>query len=163
MSPKWWPHIAISIATLYRLKNLSAVKKGLAMPEIDHPSAMGKPLRLTRMVAPAAFVLLGATSTTAFTDDAKREAYGRHLARECMSCHRIDGVENAIPSIVGWPPDSFVATIKFYRDGVRTNPVMVSVASSLSDEQVQALASFFASVPKPAKKDIPSTDKKPKR
>ncbi len=96
-------------------------------------------------------------------DDAKREAYGRHLARECTSCHRVDGVDNGIPSIVGWPPNSFVATMKFYRDGSRTNPVMMSVASSLSEEQVQALAAFFASVPKPAKKDAPSADKKPKR
>lgn len=133
------------------------------MSESDHPSATRKPLRLARSMVLAAVVLLGATSIQASSEDAKREAYGRHLAHECTSCHRIDGVDNAIPSIVGWPPDSFIATIKFYRDGVRTNPVMVSVASSLSDEQVQALASFFASVPKPAKKDAPSTDKKSKR
>ena len=115
------------------------------------------------MVALAAFVSLGATSMSALSDDAKREAYGRHLARECTSCHRIDGVDNAIPSIVGWPTDAFAATMKFYRDGTRTNPVMMSVASSLSEEQVQALATFFATLPKPAKKDAPPTDKKPKK
>jgi cytochrome c553 len=133
------------------------------MPETDHPSATGKRLRLARMVALAAFVLLGAISMPALTDDAKREAYGRHLARECTSCHRIDGVDNAIPSIVGWPPNSFITTMKFYRDGSRTNPVMVSVASSLSEEQVQALAAFFASVPKPAKREAPPTEKKLKK
>ena len=96
----------------------------------------------------------------AATDDAKLQAYGRHLARECTSCHRIDGVDNGIPSIIGWPRDSFVATVKFYRDGARKNPVMVSVASSLSDEQLQALAAFFASVPKPEKMPVEKKGKK---
>ena len=132
------------------------------MPESDHPSATYNRPRLARMVALATFVSLGATSMSASSDDAKREAYGRHLARECTSCHRIDGVDNAIPSIVGWPSDTFVATLKFYRDGTRTNPVMMSVASSLGDEQVQALAAYFATLP-PAKKDAPPTDKKSKK
>lgn len=133
------------------------------MPEFNHHSATHNKLRLARMLTLAAFVSLGATSMSALSDDAKREAYGRHLARECTSCHRIDGIDNAIPSIVGWPTDTFVTTMKFYRDGTRTNPVMISVASSLSDEQVQALAAFFASLPKPAKRDAPLTDKKPKK
>jgi cytochrome c553 len=133
------------------------------MLESDHPSAMHNRLRLARTAALAAFVSLGANSMSALSGDAKREAYGRHLARECTSCHRIDGVDNAIPSIVGWPTDAFVTTMKFYRDGTRTNPVMMSVASSLSEEQVQALATYFASIPKPATKDAPPTGKKPKQ
>lgn len=133
------------------------------MPESDHAPATHNRLRLARMVVLAAFVSLGATSMSALSDDAKREAYGRHLARECTSCHRIDGVDNAIPSIVGWPPDTFIATLKFYRDGSRTNPVMMSVASSLSEEQVQALAAFFASISKPAKRDAPPAAKKSKK
>ena len=80
---------------------------------------------------------LAADLEPAMADEAKLKAYGRHLARECTSCHRVDGVDNGIPSIIGWPPDSFIATMKFYRDGTRTNPVMMSVASSLSEEQVQ--------------------------
>jgi cytochrome c len=99
-------------------------------------------------------VLLGATVPQALAEDPKSVAYGRHLARECTSCHRLDGVNNGIPSIIGWQTDTFVTTLKFYRDGARSNPVMISVASSLSDEQMQALAVFFASVPKPAKKDL---------
>ena len=98
-------------------------------------------------------VLLGATAPQAPAEDAKPLAYGRHLARECTSCHRLDGVNNGIPSIIGWQTDTFITTLKFYRDGERSNPVMVSVATSLSDEQMQALAVFFASMPKPAMKN----------
>jgi cytochrome c553 len=96
----------------------------------------------------------------AATDDAKLGVYGRHLAQECTSCHRTDGIDIGIPSIVGWPPDVFVATMSFYRDGSRTNPVMVSVANSLAKQQVDALAAYFASLPKPTPKFGPDGSKK---
>ena len=111
--------------------------------------------RLSLSVAVAAFGLpavLIAAIPQALAEEAKLLAYGQHMARECTSCHRLDGINNGIPSIIGWPTDTFVNTLKFYREGARTNPVMVSVASSLSDEQMQALAAFFASVPKVEKR-----------
>jgi cytochrome c553 len=85
-------------------------------------------------------------------DEAKVQAYGRHLAQECTGCHRIDGIDNGIPSIIGWQAETLVATLKFYQEGKRTNPVMVSVAGSLNEQQMTALATYFASLPKPAPK-----------
>lgn len=85
-------------------------------------------------------------------NDAKLMSYGRHLSGECSSCHRIDGVDNGIPSITGWPVDDFIATMMFYRNGARPNPAMVSVAKSLDDDQMKALATYYNSLPKPAKK-----------
>ena len=37
----------------------------------------------------------------------KSIGYGRHLSAECTSCHRIDGVDNCIPSITGWDYQQF--------------------------------------------------------
>ena len=68
------------------------------------------------------------------TTTPRLRSYGRHLAQECTGCHRIDGTDNGIPSIVGWDADRFARTLEFYRTGERTNPVMVSVAKSLDDE-----------------------------
>jgi cytochrome c len=81
-------------------------------------------------------------------DEARTMALGRHLSRECSACHRLDGVDNGIPSITGWPSEDFVATIDFYRTGARNNPAMVSVAQSLSDEEIAALAAYYAALPK---------------
>ena len=53
----------------------------------------------------------------------------------------------------------FVATLKFYQAGKRTNPVMVSVANSLNEEQLNALAAYFASLPKPKV----AADRKPRK
>jgi cytochrome c len=80
--------------------------------------------------------------------DAKKIAYGRHLSGECSACHRIDGTDNGIPSITGWDLETFVATIGFYRNGERNNPAMVSVAQSLDDKQIEALAAYFSTLPK---------------
>jgi cytochrome c len=95
----------------------------------------------------AAIALSGAQTRAA--DDGKLKAYGQHLARECTACHRLDGVDNGIPSIIGWDPDAFVTTLRFYQTGARTNPAMVSVAQSLDEMQMRALAVYFASLPKP--------------
>jgi cytochrome c553 len=92
--------------------------------------------------------LILAGSVVALT--AKTVAYGRHLSGECSACHRVDGAENGIPSITGWKPDEFVATLVFYRNGERNNPAMVSVAQSLDDEQMAALAAYFGTLPKRA-------------
>jgi len=72
--------------------------------------------------------------------------YGEYLAGECTTCHRIDGVDNGIPGIVGWNIETFIETLGFYKSGERPNPAMVSVAISLDDEQVRALATYFASL-----------------
>ena len=81
--------------------------------------------------------------------NADQLAYGRHLSQECTTCHRRDGSDKGIPSIIGLEPDFFVTTMKFYQTGARANQVMNSVAQALNEEQFQALAIYFASL-KPA-------------
>ncbi len=90
--------------------------------------------------------------------DERTRAYGRHLAQECASCHRLDGVDNGIPAITGWDAATFLATMAFYRDGARTNPAMVSVARSLDEAQLAALAAHYASL----QKSTPAAAKSPK-
>lgn len=89
-------------------------------------------------------------------DDAKLLAYGKHLSAECSGCHRIDGVDNGIPSITGWAPADFIATIAYFKDGGRPNPAMISVARSLDDEQVKALAAYYGSLPMGRRRAAPA-------
>lgn len=76
--------------------------------------------------------------------DPKLLAYGRHLAQECTTCHNREGADKGIPGIIGMPVKSFVETMGYYKVGSRTNPVMMSVAQSLEDDQIEALAAYFA-------------------
>ena len=95
-------------------------------------------------------------------DQARLKAIGQHLARECTTCHRLDGTDNGIPSIIAWKADDFVDTMGFYKNGQRTNAAMMSVAQSLDDEQTRALALWFEAQPLPTKKSPASAAPKKK-
>jgi cytochrome c len=98
--------------------------------------------RAALMTAAALLLVLAADPATA----ADELAYGKHLSGECTTCHRLDGSEKGIPAIIGWDIDAFITTMKYYKTGERNNPAMVSVAQSLDDAQVRALAVYFGSL-----------------
>lgn len=75
--------------------------------------------------------------------------YGRHLAQECTACHGADageGKESGIPRLAGRPAAELTDLLHAFREGRRPNPVMVSVAKSLDEQQIAALAAYFASL-----------------
>jgi len=72
-------------------------------------------------------------------------AYGEYLSGECLTCHRLDDGAGEIPPIFGWPEDRFVETLVLYKHGTRANAAMRNVATSLGDEEMAALARYFAS------------------
>ncbi|MBX9775136.1 MAG: hypothetical protein K2Y71_12065 [Xanthobacteraceae bacterium] len=74
--------------------------------------------------------------------------FGRYLATECMTCHRSATAGGAIPNIFGMAEPRFIVLIKAYRDKQLPNPVMQSVASRLRDDEIDALAHFFAATKK---------------
>jgi len=76
----------------------------------------------------------------------KSIAYGKHLSAECSGCHRLDGSASNIPSIIGRPAEEIRAAIKEFQAGKRTNTTMVSVAQSLDDAQIAALAAYLGTL-----------------
>ncbi len=70
--------------------------------------------------------------------------YGAWLSGECTACHRADGGDAGIPSILRWPVDRFVIAMHAYRSKRRENPVMQMIAARLGDEEIAALAAYFA-------------------
>ncbi|HCJ61081.1 MAG: hypothetical protein DBW67_02610 [SAR116 cluster bacterium] len=69
---------------------------------------------------------------------------GEYLAQDCLGCHQAQEVVGTIPIIHGLDAEYFIEAMYDYRDGFRENNVMMSVATSLSDEDVEALAAWFA-------------------
>lgn len=111
----------------------------------------GAVVTLTACVAAAIVAQWRAPVAAADTDAraAQRIAYGRHLAAECTSCHRSDTTEGAIPVLAGRPAAEIAGLLQDFRDGHKTNAVMVSVAQSLDEEETAAVAAYFASLPSP--------------
>jgi cytochrome c len=71
-------------------------------------------------------------------------AYGEYLASECSTCHRRDGTDEGIPVILGWPEEDFVRAMHAYKQKLRPHPVMQMMAGRLSNEEIAALAAYFA-------------------
>ncbi|MCV6595056.1 MAG: c-type cytochrome [Silicimonas sp.] len=74
--------------------------------------------------------------------------YGEYLSSECTTCHQASGGDDGIPSIVLWPEESFVMAMHAYKDQVRPNQVMQMIAGRLSNDEIAALAAYFADLEK---------------
>jgi cytochrome c553 len=94
--------------------------------------------------ASAMILVAGAAAADQHPTLAADPAYGAYLAAECASCHSVERANDTIPPLRSVPYDSFVAALKEYRDGVRTNAAMQAVARSLGDVEIEALAAHFA-------------------
>jgi cytochrome c553 len=72
-------------------------------------------------------------------------ALGEYLSAECVTCHQLSGgVTGGIPAIVGLPEKTFVEALNAYKTGERDNPVMRNIAARLSQDDMAALAAYFA-------------------
>jgi cytochrome c len=74
---------------------------------------------------------------------------GRYLSAECVTCHRGGTVRSAIPNIYGLSEGAFAEVLKAYRDKRLNNAVMQNIAGRLKDEEIEALAAYFARTKRP--------------
>jgi cytochrome c len=72
--------------------------------------------------------------------------YGAFLSGECTTCHQAAGGDDGIPSIVLWPEQDFVIAMHAYKRKQRPNPVMQMIAGRLGEEEIAALAAYFANL-----------------
>jgi len=88
-------------------------------------------------------VLLG-TAAAALIADAE---YGEYLSGECVTCHKVNGHDDGIPSIIKWPNENFIDALYQYKTKIRENAVMQNVTKRLGDAEMAALAAYFGSLP----------------
>lgn len=122
------------------------------------PVGRTTPERLRAVARFAAMVALASAGSGSGGAAAGDAAYGAYLASECVTCHRTDGQDKGIPSIVGWPAEQFVAVLVAYRAKQRTNAVMQTIAGRLADADMAALAAYYAGLTPPARSDQSCTD-----
>ena len=74
---------------------------------------------------------------------------GAQLAATCAACHRLDGHDRGIPSIVGLSEEQFVAVMTAFKSGERSGPIMRPMARALSNEEQlkQFAAQMAAQIP----------------
>ncbi len=109
---------------------------------------------LRRLLGSAALAFLS-FSASAAGDPAR----GAELATTCMGCHGIAGYRNAYPSyrvpkLGGQNADYLVLALQGYRAKNRQHPTMQAQAASLSDQDMQDIAAFFAQQGGPKTNDV---------
>lgn len=71
---------------------------------------------------------------------------GRKLARQCSACHGKDGVarDPEVPNLAGQSAFYLEKAIHDFKTGAREDRRMTLIVERLSDEDVKALAEYYA-------------------
>jgi len=76
---------------------------------------------------------------------AAQNLQGRDWSGACTGCHGTEGRSSgAIPPIAGMDKAKFVEKMTAFRNGAQQTTIMHQLASGLSEEQIEALAEYFA-------------------
>ncbi len=99
-----------------------------------------------------AIVLACAAAAVSLTARADGDpAKGKLAAYTCIGCHGVPNYTNVyptyrVPQLAGQHAAYILAALKEYKSGDRAHRTMHAQASSLSDEQMQDIAAYFASL-----------------
>jgi cytochrome c553 len=101
-----------------------------------------------RTVALSIALVIAATGARAEDD---LVAAGKALSAPCTTCHGADGMAlmSAYPNLAGQNEQYLVNALNAYRDGQRQGGMaglMIPMAKALTDENIAALAKYYASL-----------------
>ena len=101
---------------------------------------MSRPPVRRAAAAAAALILVGFGSVQAADPGA-----GRAKAQACVACHAVGASPASpdIPALAGQPALYTTIQLIAYREKSRASPVMEPIAAGLTDEDIQALATYF--------------------
>jgi cytochrome c553 len=76
-------------------------------------------------------------------------AKGAQISAQCAVCHGSDGmsVDTSIPNLAGQHYAYLVAQTNAFKQRDRINPIMNQMVQSLSQEQIEDIAAYYASIP----------------
>ena len=92
------------------------------------------------------FIFLGTQAIAA--GDAER---GKIRGETCLGCHGIVSYTNVyptyrVPKLGGQHAEYISAALKAYRSGERPHPTMTAQASGLSDQEIEDISAYLASI-----------------
>jgi cytochrome c553 len=90
-----------------------------------------------------AAVALFAWSAAAHAQDAN---LGRNLAATCANCHGTNGQArgDTVASLAGMPAERLITSFNAFKTGALPATIMHQIAKGYTDEQVKAIAAYFA-------------------
>ena len=98
-----------------------------------------------KLVTAVTVVLMSATPmTVSASGDA---AKGQSKSEVCHACHGADGMSTQpiYPNLAGQQQDYLSKALHDYREGRRSDPLMNGFSANLSDDDIEDIASWYAS------------------
>jgi cytochrome c553 len=89
----------------------------------------------TRVIAAALAVVFASANASA--------AAPPPLVAGCVGCH-VDGGDPRLPKLAGRSAADIVAAVKAFRNGSRPATVMDRIAKGFSDDEIAAIAAWYA-------------------
>lgn len=105
-------------------------------------------IRTTNKTLRLAIALAGSLALTPLVAVAGDAEAGKEKSATCEACHGADGkgTNPMYPVLAGQYEDYLVHTLRAYRDGTRKNAIMAGLAAPLTDEDIEDLAAYYASM-----------------
>jgi len=98
----------------------------------------------TTLAGMAAIVVLGVVGPAHAAGDVQA---GKVKAAACAACHGANGQGVAPnPPLVGKSETQLIQALKDFKSGKRDNAIMKGMASSLSDQDIENVAAYYASL-----------------
>jgi sulfide dehydrogenase cytochrome subunit len=121
---------------------LRAMSKGIGDRKYRDGAGLSMRKIIAVSIAASSFIILAGRSQAADRDG------GAQLAAMCASCHRLDGGDGGIPTILGMSPEMLARAMQAYRSRERPSHIMRAIALSLSDEEIATVARYLAALNK---------------
>lgn len=92
------------------------------------------------------FALALILAALSFPGISQEDSVARSLAATCANCHGTEGrsVTKDVAPLAGLPREHIVTQMKAFKDGTRQATIMHQVAKGFTDQQIDAMAGYFA-------------------
>lgn len=137
-----WPNLAAQQST-YLVNQLNAFKSGTR----SNPMMQSMAANLSNDdINNLAAYFSSQPSVSAGGDPALAKS-GQSKASMCLGCHGSSAEGNGqFPRLAGQHPEYLVKQLNSFKEGVRKNGHMQAIASTLSEDDMKALAAYFGSL-----------------
>lgn len=137
-----WPSLAAQ-QSVYIVNQLNAFKSG----ERKNPVMQAQAGKLTVEDINNYGAYFAVQQAAKAGGDPALSLKGKDKATVCLGCHVTSGEGNGqYPRLAGQQPSYLAKQLADYKSGARINGVMQAIAGNLSEEDIKALAAFFASL-----------------
>lgn len=96
----------------------------------------------------ALFIMLASMAAFSTQVSAADIEAGKAKSATCAACHGANGISAipTYPNLAGQKPAYIVQQLKAFKSGERKNAIMAPMAAMLSDQDMENLAAYYASL-----------------